>query len=819
MARYHFKEKKIERISKAERRWLSVGVLSRLVIAVSLLLAVKAFAQVRSTEAYSQYRIGSIKIVGNVSIEMVDIRNRVRSRVGDLFDPVRADEDLKRMREMDGVASAKWDRRVVDNKIELIFVITEEDIAGPIRFDGNKKIKSKKLLKQLPFELRNYVTYSKAVEGQTKLKNYYLKKGFAFAEVRLDYKVVRGQIVEVTYTINEGPRVKICSVRFRGFDDKRLRIKKGTLKKVIKSDGKEWFLWLKKYTEERAAKDITKLKKFYYNRGFLDCGITIEKEYPKPNKVRLIFVIDEKNVYTVDKIIVTGVEDFEADELRGKLKLEEDAKFRSKRADSDVERLLKFYREQGYIDVTVGQEHAFISKDRVNVGFKVSEGDRFRIGRIDITGNERTQDKVMRRVMDEYAFLPGEWYNADMARGDGSGELEKDVRMRTLADAVSIKAVGEPYGYSPARDAWTTDTELAIKEFKTGEWNWGGGVSTDAGIIGQLIFEQRNFNIKDWPDNFIELMTGKPSSDGAGQTLRIALMPGTKVSEYSVYFKEPYFRDKPVEFEFTGLSWKRERESYDEGRLKSYVGFAERYQKRYRGRWLKSIGFRMERVNVGSVDNDAPQEIADVKGDNFLMGVKLGLTRDLTNDRWDPSKGHILSTSYEQLAGDHTFGLLGATHRWYRTLREDLAERKTILSTKLHVATVIGDAPPFERFYAGGAGLYGIRGFEYRGVSTRGRQRNVANPKRKDPIGSDWIFLASAEVAVPLGRKELAALFFVDTGAIDSGNLRGAVGTGIQIQIPRWFGRVPMRFTVAVPFMKDGEDDTQFFNFSVGRLF
>jgi outer membrane protein assembly factor BamA len=102
-------------------------------------------------------------------------------------------------------------------------------------------------------------------------------------------------------------------------------------------------------------------------------------------------------------------------------------------------------------------------------------------------------------------------------------------------------------------------------------------------------------------------------------------------------------------------------------------------------------------------------------------------------------------------------------------------------------------------------------------VSTRGLQRNVASPKRKDPIGSDWIFLVNAEVIVPLVREDIAALFFVDSGAIDSGNYRVSVGAGIQIQIPQWFG--PMRFELGLPVMKDGEDDTQVFSFSGGWLF
>jgi len=162
---------------------------------------------------------------------------------------------------------------------------------------------------------------------------------------------------------------------------------------------------------------------------------------------------------------------------------------------------------------------------------------------------------------------------------------------------------------------------------------------------------------------------------------------------------------------------------------------------------------------------------------------------------------------------------VSGVHRWYKVVHEDLAERKTVLGTKVLLATTFGDAPPFEKFYAGGMGTYGIRGFDYRGVSTRGLQTTVPNPERKDPIGSDWVFLAGAEVTVPLVSENFAALFFVDSGAIDTGPYRVAVGMGIQILIPQWFGPVPMRFELAAPIMKDDDDDTESFSFSVGRLF
>ena len=204
----------------------------------------------------------------------------------------------------------------------------------------------------------------------------------------------------------------------------------------------------------------------------------------------------------------------------------------------------------------------------------------------------------------------------------------------------------------------------------------------------------------------------------------------------------------------------------------------------------------------------------------MLLGAKLGIGRDMRNDRYLPSEGYRFDVNYEQVTGDYDFGILEGKTIVYRTLYEDLLERRTVLALKLLAATTVSDAPPFEKFYAGGMGPYGIRGFEYRGVSTRGLQTNVVNPIRKDPIGSDWIFLANTEITVPLIGENIGALFFIDSGTIDTGSYRASIGAGIEISIPQLLGsRVPMRFQFATPFMKDEEDERQVFSFYMGRLF
>lgn len=743
----------------------------------------------------SKLPIGSISTTGNVSISKDKVLSKIRSRAGQQFDAATAAEDAKRIAELAGVEYSYYNTVVVDNKIQLTFVVVERNIVRSIVFKGNHKCLSKTLTGKLPFKKGDYLEPAMAEAGRAAVAEYYRGKGFAFAQVSLEAEELsKGNVV---YIVDEGPKIKIAAVKFSG----NKALKTSVLEKVLKTKKKEWVVFQVYYTEEKVSKDITKLQNIYYDRGFLDVSITAEREFTEDkSKVRITFVINEGNAYTVEKIAITGNEHFDAERLWSGLQLKQGQIYNKRKATADVDQLLKLHREEGFIDVKVEQNIKFISKDRVDVGFAITEGERFRIGRVNITGNEQTQDKPIRLVLDEYKFTPGRWYNADIARGDGSGELEKEVKRMIVAESATITPRGEAAGKK--------DADVSVIEGQTGMVMLGAGVTSDSGIIGQLIFEQRNFDISNKPKSFSELVTGQ-AFKGAGQTLRISLQPGTKVSEYSVNFSEPYFQNKPISLNLAGSSWTRAQESYDEGRLKGYVGF----EKRYQDHWTRSLGFRVENVNISNIDSNAPKEIKDVKGKNFLMGARFGVGRDLTDDKFIPTKGYAYEVGYEQVGGDYTFGVLSGIYRRYKVLSEDLAERKTVLATKLVAASVVvGDAPPFEKFYTGGTGTYGMRGFKYRGVSTRGGINN-------DPIGSNWMFLAGAEVVKPLSSDTFSALFFVDSGMIDTGGYRASVGTGLQILIPQWFGPVPMRVEIAAPLMKDGKDKTEVFSFSVGRLF
>ena len=673
------------------------------------------------------------------------------------------------------------------------------NVVRSLDFVGNHTYKDKTLKGKLDFDIGDLLDPVLAETGRGIIKEFYRKKGFPHAVVM--WNKVRMSAGHLLYIIDEGPRMRIRSVKFSG----NRGIKTSSLKKAVKTKTRRWLIRPAYYTEEKVAADVANLERIYFSRGYLNSSI---KALGESN---ITFIIDEGPRYEVGSIVLRGNTKFDREKLLTGFELMPGQTYLDQKVKAHTKEMLKLYRENGFVNARVTHKPEFVGEGGSNIAdvtFNITEGKQFWIGRVDITGNETTQDKVIRHVLDEYGFTPGSLYNAHMAPNEPDGLLEKYVQRMTLAEQAIIMPVPPPDPSSNRMDA-----SVDITEGLTGMWNPGVGVGSDSGIIGHLVFQQRNFDITDTPKSVGDFIRMK-SFRGAGQTLRIALEPGTVVNQYSVSFTEPYFRDKPTSLDVVGSYYERGRESYDEERLKGYLGF----EQRRKDNWRRSIGFRAESVDVGSLDFDAPREIIRVRGSNALAGVRGGVGRDMTDDRYNPSAGYSFDTNYEQVTGDHSFGLLNGVYVRYKTLHEDLIDRKTILATKFRVGAVVGSAPPFEKFYGGGSGTYGIRGFEYRGVSTRGLQTGVPVPQRKDPVGSDWIFLANTEVTVPVVGENLSWLFFVDSGAIDTGGYRAAIGTGIQILIPQWFGPVPMRFEIASPFLKDGKDESQVFSFSVGGL-
>jgi outer membrane protein insertion porin family len=737
--------------------------------------------------------IDSVQTAGNVYINNEKILSLARSKAGQIFNVAAVQEDVSRIAAISGVEFAYYSIEPVGEKVKLIFVIKEKTVIRRITFSGIKKYEEKKLFEELGFARGDYLDKFTAKAGAEKLTKYLNKKGYPYAKVSFDdSEIEQGRL---HYTIDSGQKVKIKKVRFEG--NKALKNKE--LKKVIKSKPKDFGIFQNYFQKQVFDDDVVNIQKAYDRKGYLDTKVTTETVFGRNNKsVELIYGITEGKQYNVEKIEFSGNEFISDANLMSTFRLKVGQFYSNEKAEYDRDEILRAYREIGFIEVNVESVRRFSGEDKIIAHFDIKQGRRFRIGHVNISGNRAVQDKVIRRVLDEEEFKPGEWYNAHIARGDGEGELEKNIKGEVYTETATITPVDN--NIPGERNA-----EVRITEGKTGSIMFGAGVSSDSGLVGQMIYEQRNFDYKKWPKSWRRFFSDD-AFKGAGQKLRIALEPGTEVSQYSISFTEPYLKDKPIAMTIAGSSWGRDRESYAEQRQKGYLGFTKRMkQGKYR-----TLAFRFENVSVEDLDDDAPKEVRDVKGDNLLAGVRIGFGRDTTDSRFSPTKGVSYELGYEQVGMSHNFGIVDATYRWYKTIQEDLARRKTVLETKFYAATVVGNAPLFEKFYAGGEGS--IRGFDYRGISPR-------SGADKDPVGSKWLVTASGEIVKPLATDVFSALFFVDTGMIETGGIRASAGVGFQIMIPQWFGPVPMRFELAYPVMKNEDDDIRYFSFSIGSLF
>ncbi len=681
-------------------------------------------------------------------------------------------------------------------------------IIKSIEFLGNKHFKDHVLRQRLGFELGDRLDPFLAEGGRTTIAEVYRKIGYAFVSVSLDKdKASRGNLL---YTIEEGPRVQVGSIQFIGNE----AYGDDTLKKIIKTTTRQWLVWPTYYTEDAIEEDVGRLKDFYYDHGYLNYKIAAEKEFSDDHGTVIVtFTIAEGSPYVIGEIRLTGNTRYSHEELMAQIESRVDKVYLRPQARKDAQAIAMLYREQGFVDADVRQSVLMGKEpgsDVVTLKFDITEGRPFRIGRIEITGNEKLQDKAVRHVLDEYDLTPGKLYNGGIAPKEGGGKLEKFVRMQTQSEEVMIRPVAPIDGEPNVRDA-----RVDVKEGMTGLIMPSVGLSSDSGVFGRFMYRQSNFDYTDTPDNFWDFIT-QQSFRGAGQSLSLVLEPGTRYSQYYAEWSDPYWLDRPLSLDLLGRSWQRYRESWDESRLKGFVGLEQRLP----NRWRPSIGFRAENVRIYHLDSDVPREILDEEGYNQLFGMKVGLERPQIDDPYNPSKGMVYGVDYEQVTGDFDFGVASARYTHYWTLHEDIVGRKTILAGRVLAGSTVGDAPTFEKFYAGGSqGPYALRGFEYRGISPRGRRTGATTTRGRDPIGSDWIFLAGAEATIPLIGDNFSLLFFSDSGTVETGKYRLSVGTGLQITIPQLLGQVPMRFELAAPLLKDDSDETQVFSFSMGGMF
>jgi outer membrane protein insertion porin family len=767
------------------------------VLAASLLCSlVQAPALAQPEQPPDGMLIRRVEIEGLQTISEAYVRRVVKTREGQPYRRAQVEEDVRELLRSRKFLNAFATASVEENQAVVRFTVQEKPTIVSVELEGNKRFRDEELFALTP-AAGDVIDAYEIRRGRDEILRKYREAGYYYAQVEVDERLVQleGRVV---YRIIEGPRVRVRRIVLQG----NRSFPTWQLRTHIQTQTYFWIFRTGAFNEETADRDAVELQRFYHDEGFLDARVGYRLEFDKVSRTDLtvVFVIEEGTRYRIRDIDFSGNTVLSSQRLRSALELAPGRNLRQETLEQDKRRIQDLYGELGYVDAVVDARYEFLEEPGlVALRFDITENRQWRFGRITIRGNRHTQDRVIRR---ELRFYPGELYNTVAVR-----EAEQRLRETGLFSKVAITTLG---GEDDLREAL-----VEVEEAETIQFLIGIGVSTDSGVIGSLSIENRNFDLFDWPRTWGEFFRGQ-AFRGAGQRLKFSAEPGTELTRFRIDFTEPYLLERPLRLDTSAYLFQRGRDGYDEQRLGLLVSLSKRFERGFLNGWAVEGAIRLEEVSVDDVDALAARAIREERGDHPLTSFKATLVRDTTDSRLVPSRGYRFSLSWEQagaLGGDYDFGRPSVGFAWYKTVRTDIFDRKSVLAVHADAAWIVGDAPVFERFYGGGFGS--IRGFSYRGVSPRAGIM-------KNRVGGDFILLTGAEYSFPLYGKAFRGVTFLDMGTVEEDfeitAWRAAVGFGLRIQVD-FFGPVPIVLDFGFPIAKQDEDDTRVFNFAFGASF
>ena len=374
---------------------------------------------------------------------------------------------------------------------------------------------------------------------------------------------------------------------------------------------------------------------------------------------------------------------------------------------------------------------------------------------------------------------------------------------------------GDPFGNAirnPDPGDWTRmpppayiDLDAYVSEARTGRLMFGVGVNSDAGVVGNIVLSEQNFDIRRPPTSFSDIINGT-TWRGGGEKFKVEAMPGSQVSRYMVDWQNPYFLDSNFNLGVSGFYFTRYYRNWYENR----IGGRIRLGKQLTQRWSSAVALRLEDVDVYNPTVPTPSILKESVGYNLLSTVRASLIHDTRDRAFGSSSGHYIDLGYEQAFGQYNYPRFEVEARQYFTTyqRIDGQGKHTVL-VRGQASWSGSDTPIFEKFYAGGFQTF--RGFAFRGVSPT--QENVLT-------GGNFMVLGGVEYMLPVMANEMVKVVgFSDFGTINDqvslSNFRLSVGAGMRITIPA-MGPVPIALDLAAPILKDPTDIQQIFAFYIG---
>jgi outer membrane protein insertion porin family len=614
------------------------------------------------------------------------------------------------------------------------------------------------------------------------LSDYY--RGLGFFDVKIQHELAFSDDKSkayLKYKIDEGPRYKIRQTFIEGnqiFTEEQLR------QELTVKDGEA-------FDAKKLSKDVETVRDKYGELGRLFAKVdAVPRFLEEPGVVDLVYRIDEDKVYRIRDFRVH----IEGDHPHSKVTLPRNI---ARIHPGDLADPKKIKATQRYYDGS-----GYFETNQSLPG----HGVRLEVSRVNEPWIKASDMEVARGQNGPNIDDPNEGIVPVQGRGPLPGP------QRYLHDDSPKGDPLVPAIRDPDPNIWENlpppefiDIDAYLTEARTGRLMFGVGVNSNAGLIGNIVFSENNFDILRPPTSWSDLWNGN-AWRGAGQKFRIEALPGTQVSRYLVDWQDPYFLDTDYNLGLSGFYYNRYFRNWTEQR----VGGRVRLGRQFTQQWSASVSFRLENVDIFNPTTPSPPLLAEAVGSNFLSTVQAQIIHDTRDAAFMPSDGHYIAASVEQAFAEFNYTRLDAEGRQYFTLyqRPDGAGKHTLM-LRGEVGWTGNDTPIFERFYAGG--FQSFRGFMFRGVTPvdMGVQ-----------VGGQWLTLGTAEYMFPVTANEMIKIVtFTDFGTVENNvtfnNFRLSVGAGLRLQVPM-MGPVPIALDFAVPIMKQNFDRQQVFSFYIG---
>lgn len=739
----------------------------------------KLAAELKSTvllKIAPELRIARVEIQGNRKIGSSAIQQVLKSRQGGLFSEEDVSADIKAIYKMGYFNDVSAETKSTSEGRILAFSVQEKAMIAEVQIEGNKALSRGDIEAVINAKPKQILNVEKVKADAQKIKELYDGKGYYNAEVLDRIESSGPKDMRVVYRIKEHDRLFIEKISFEGnktYTEKELRNMLSTTEKGILS----FFTDSGILKREQLKQDVAKLNVFYLNNGFMNAKVGDPEISHDRKGIYVKIPITEGERYRVGTVEITGDElTVSRKDLVSKLKIAKKEHFDREAIMKDIDYLTQACNDEGYAYADVSPRTVPQEKTQsVDVMFDITKGQHVYFNRIEITGNTKTRDKVIRR---ELAIKEGELYN--------SSNLKKSYanlnRLRYFEE-IDFQTEKGP-------DESKTDVNIRVKEKQTGLLSLGAGYSAqDRAMLTAQISQQNLF--------------------GRGQILSLQANLGSKTTLYQLSFIEPYLMDMPLWSKFDLWNLEREYNSYDldskgGGITLGYPLWPQYHINGY-------IAYRYSLDDVTDVDDDASNYVKDQEGENTTSGVTLSLSRDTTDDNMFPSKG-----SKNSIAVEYTGGPLGGTvgftkytlsSTWFFPL-----PLETVLGTRARAGYISAHSderlPIYERFYLGGIN------------SLRGLRDVGPKDEEDDVIGGKTMFNVNVDFVFPLIKNAgMKGVIFFDAGnawesGYDLGDLRQTAGVGI-----RWYSPIgPLRLEWGYVLDREEDEPASRWEFTIGMF-